>query len=69
MMKKRVNLWDSDAVREFIKTYNWSGKRKNNASYAYADWCAWKGFSYEYDKFREEESPLPYIPTENELDQ
>ena len=68
-LRKRVNLWDSEAVRDFIRKHPWGGKRKNNAQYAYRNWCQWKGFEYEYDKFREEDSPLPYIPTERELDQ
>jgi len=64
-----VNLWDSDFVKRFIKKHSWGAKRKNNCSYAYRDWCNWKGFNYEYEKFKEPESPLPYIPTETELDQ
>jgi integrase len=38
-------------------------------SYAYRDWCRWKGFDYDVQKFKEEQHKLPYIPTENELDQ
>ena len=53
-LRKRVNLWDSEAVRDFIKKHPWGGKRKNNAQYAYRNWCQWKDFEYEYDKFREE---------------
>jgi integrase len=64
-----VNLWDCDSVKRFIKKHSWGAKRKNNASYAYRDWCNWKGFDYTYEKFKEPESPLPYIPTETELDQ
>jgi len=67
-LQERVNLWDSDAVREFIKLHPWGGKRKNNAQYAYRNWCQWKGFEYKIEKYREEDSPLPYIPTERELD-
>jgi len=55
-------------VREFIKLHPWGGKRKNNAQYAYRNWCQWKGFEYKIEKYREEDSPLPYIPTERELD-
>jgi integrase len=67
--EKRLNLWDSDSVKQFIHQYTWGGKRKNNASYAYRDWCNWKGFDYIYKKYKEPESPLPYIPTETEIDQ
>jgi len=68
-LQKRLNLWNADSVKKFISNYNWGAKRKNNASYAYRDWCNWKGFDYEYEKFKEPETPLPYIPTETELDQ
>ena len=68
-LEKRLNLWDSDSVKQFIHNHAWGGKRKNNASYAYRDWCNWKGFEYSYRKYKEPESPLPYIPTETEIDQ
>ena len=63
------NLWDTEKVREYIKKSQWDGRRKNNAGYAYRDWCRWKGFDYEFDRVREPDAPLPYIPTERELDQ
>jgi integrase len=69
LLHKRVNLWNQEAVKKFIRKYDWHGKRKNNASYAYRNWCHWKGFDYEVEKAREADSPLPYIPTETELDQ
>ena len=64
-----MNLWDQESVKSFIRRYSWHGKRKNNASYAYRNWCLWEGFDYEVEKAREEDSPLPYIPTETEIDQ
>ena len=69
MLSKRVNLWDSEAVEKFIRDSEWVGKRKNTVSYAYKDWCGWKGFSYEFKQYEEEDQRLPYIPTERELDQ
>ena len=68
MLRKKVNLWDSEEVREFIVKKDWSGKRRNNVNYAYKDWCMCKGFDYEFKIFREKIPPLPYIPTEKELD-
>jgi integrase len=68
-LRKRVNLWDQDSVKVFIRGHHWHGKRKNNASYAYRNWCLWKGFDYVVEKAMEEDSPLPYIPTETEKDQ
>ena len=37
--------------------------------HAYRDWCLWKGFEYKPKWYEEEEQQLPYIPTEQELDQ
>ena len=74
-LELRFNLWESDTIREYLKNYSCGGRRKNNISYAYRDWCRWKGFDYEIEKFKEEhsnpraQSKLPYIPTERELDQ
>ena len=68
-LRKRVNLWDQEAVKKYIRNYDWHGKRKNNASYAYRNWCQSKGFDYVVEKAREPDSPLPYIPTETEIDQ
>jgi integrase len=68
-LAKHNNLWDSEAVTKFITRAKWGGRRKNNAGYAYMDWCNWKGFEYEFTRFREKTQPLPYIPTERELDQ
>jgi integrase len=68
-LRNRVNLWDSELVTNAIKKANWVNRRKNIAFYAYKDWCNWKGFEYEFETFRERDSPLPYIPSEKELDQ
>jgi len=75
-LELRFNLWDSEIIKEYIRNYKCSGRRKNNISYAYRDWCAWKGFEYawkgfEYlvEKCKEETPKLPYIPSESELDQ
>jgi integrase len=70
ILRKRVGgLWDSDNVTLYIRRAQWNGRRKNNASYAYRDWCRWKGFDYEFERVKEPDAPLPYIPTERDLDQ
>jgi len=69
LSRKVSNLWDSDSVRDYIKRSSWGNKRKNNVGYAYRDWCTWKGFNVQMDYFKEDESPLPYIPRETEIDQ
>ncbi len=68
-LAKHNNLWDTEAITKFILRSKWGGRRKNNAGYAYLNWCKWKGFDYEFERFREETQPLPYIPTEREIDQ
>ena len=47
-LELRLNLWDSDGIREHIRTLACSKKRRNNLGYAYRDWCNWKGFNYEH---------------------
>lgn len=66
---KKVNLWDTGEVENFIKSSKCGGRRKNLKSYAYRDWCRWKGFDFVPKFFEEKEPDLPYIPTEVELDQ
>ncbi|MBD3206617.1 tyrosine-type recombinase/integrase [Candidatus Bathyarchaeota archaeon] len=68
-MKKRVsNIWDSQEVRDYIKKAELSGSRKNLYGQAYKDWCKWKEFDFEPDRYKRNES-LPYIPSEKEIDQ
>lgn len=68
LLKRVANLWDSAEVEQYIKTAELSNGRKNLYGQAYRDWCNWKGFDYQPKRFRKEEK-LPYIPTENEIDQ
>jgi hypothetical protein len=46
-LELRFNLWDAESIKSHIKSVQCSGRRKNNISYAYRDWSAWKGFEYE----------------------
>ena len=68
-LELRFNLWNGDSIKQYLRKYSCSGRRKNNISYAYRDWCRWKGFDYEVEKFKEGPLKLPYIPSENEIDQ
>jgi integrase len=67
-LDKRVNLWDADAVSEYVDNADWTKLRKNLALYVYQDWCSFKGFSFKFQKYPEERK-LPYIPTEQQIDQ
>ena len=67
-LEKHFNLWDSEAIKEHIRTVVCCKRRKNNIGYAYRDWCRWKGSEYEHEYLKENEAKLPYIQTERELD-
>ena len=45
-LNRRVNLWDSEAVQDYIDSALWSNGRKEQVSLAYWDWCASKGFEF-----------------------
>jgi integrase len=68
-LASKYNIWDSDSIRQYIYKAKWGGRRRNNAGYAYMDWCKWKGFEFTFEKFKEETQSLPYIPLEKEIDQ
>jgi len=51
-LNTKFNLWDSDLIREYIYNAEWGGRRKNNAGYAYMDWCRWKGFDFSFERRR-----------------
>lgn len=63
-----MNLWDCEAVQEYIDQANWTNGRKEHVSLAYYNWCEWKGFDYKRKKYPRQ-LKLPYIPTEKEIDQ
>jgi integrase len=63
-----VNLWDSEAVENYIDYSDLSNGRKQIVQQAYADWCRSKGFDYETKNYPRQRK-LPYIPTEKEIDQ
>ncbi len=68
LVKRVSNLWDSGEVEQYITKSDLSNGRKNLYGQAYRDWCNWKGFDYE-PKFYKRVEKLPYIPSENEIDQ
>jgi hypothetical protein len=49
---KRVNLWDSEAVENYIDQYDIGNGGKQIVAQAYVDWCRSEGFEYEKKKFR-----------------
>ena len=46
-LSKRVNLWDSEVVQNYIDLAPWSNGRKEQVSLAYWDWYALKVFEFQ----------------------
>ena len=67
-IQRHVNLWNQEAVRNYIQDSPFKNGYKNNLGYAYADWCEYQGFGYDHQRFPTERE-LPYIPLEKEIDQ
>jgi integrase len=67
-IQRQVNLWNMEAVRNYIQDCPFKNGYKNQLGYAYADWCEYQGSTYEYQRFPVEQT-LPYIPLEKEVDQ
>ncbi|MCW4028693.1 MAG: site-specific integrase [Candidatus Bathyarchaeota archaeon] len=68
MVKRGVNLYDPETVKEVIAKQTWSNGRKNNAIDAYSSFLKMIGGKWEapiYKKIRK----LPFIPKETEIDQ
>ena len=68
LLLRRFNLWDTKAVEDYIDQADWTNGRKEHVSLAYRNWCESKGFEFKPRKYRRQVK-LPYIPTENEIDQ
>jgi len=67
-LQRQVNLWEKESVRNYIQDCPFKNGYKNQLGYAYADWCEFQGFSYDYQRYPTERT-LPYIPLEKEVDQ
>jgi len=69
LVKLGANLYDPESVKEVIaKQENWSLGRKELAVEAYSSFLQMVGGNWEPPKYRRVEK-LPFIPTEEELDQ
>jgi integrase len=68
LTKLGANLHDSESIKETIARQGWSAGRKTNAADAYTSFLHMQGLKWEppiFNRIRK----LPFIPTENELDQ
>jgi len=73
MIKRLVdlgaNLWDPESVKEVLaKQTKWKDSYKMLMTYAYEAFLKMHGLGWEKPRYRQE-SALPFIPTEEELDQ
>jgi integrase len=65
---KQVNLWNQEAVSNYLQGCPFKNGYKNQLGYVYRDWCEFNGFGYEFHRFPTERE-LPYVPLEKEIDQ
>jgi len=68
LLRLGANLYDPESIKEIIATQEWSASRKANAVDAYTSFLQMQGEKWNpptYIKVRK----LPFILTENELDQ
>ncbi len=67
-LQRVVNLWDVEQVQRFIDNSDWTNGRKQNVSYAYKDWCEFKGFFFTPQMYRRKRK-IPHVPLERDIDQ
>jgi hypothetical protein len=65
-ISRKVNLWDVEAVHNYIQDAKFKGGYKNSLGYVYADWCEYQGFEYKPYNLHAEKS-LPYVLLEKEI--
>ena len=68
LVRRGANLADPESVKLVIAKQNWSGGRKENAVQAYTSFLSYKGMEWNPPRYKRVRR-LPFIPTEQELDQ
>jgi len=68
LAKRGANLYDSESVKETIAKQKWSAGRKVNAVDAYTCFLQMLGKTWDPPRYKRIRK-LPFIPTENEVDQ
>jgi integrase len=67
-IKEQVNLYDPDAVKDFIaRKETWGAARRNNVVKAYNLFLGMEGLSWQPPRYKAPQK-LPFIPTEKEID-
>jgi len=68
LINRGANLTDPESVKEVIAKQKWSEGRKENAVDAYTSFLLMIGKTWQPPRYKRIEK-LPFIPTENEIDQ
>ena len=68
LLRHKVDIDDPDKVQRFLNTVAWTNGTKNIVVDSYNDYLQMKGIPLKLKQYRRED-PLPFIPTEQELDQ
>lgn len=69
MAKRGAQLWDPEAVKEFIADQEtWGDGAKANAVYTYATFLKMEGLTWTPPKIKKPET-IPFVPLESEIDQ
>jgi integrase len=63
-----ANLFEPDSVKDIIAKQRWSSGRKVNAVNAYTNFLNYHGMTWNPPRYQRIDK-LPFIPTENEVDQ
>ena len=68
LLRHKVDIDDPDKVQRFLNTVAWTNGTKNIVVDSYNDYLQMKGIPLKLKQYRRED-PLPFIPSEQELDQ
>ncbi len=68
LVKRGANLFDPESIKETIAKQKWCNGRKGNAVDAYSGFLRMRGKTWQPPKYKRIRK-LPFIPTENEIDQ
>jgi len=68
LVKRGANLFDPESVKETIAKQKWCNGRKGNAVDAYSCFLRMMNMTWQPPKYKRIRK-LPFIPTENEIDQ
>jgi integrase len=68
LVKRGVDLFDPESMKETIAIQEWGNGRKGNAVDAYSGFLRMLGKTWQPPKYKRIRK-LPFIPTENEIDQ